>query len=269
VWVRGVSMDFLERYVREYDLKGLSTEEVCNKYVKPATKRGRCSVWEAVWLADPESDLLGKPTVFVSHAWQYDFLVLMSILRLYCDSVKSQSKRGASTTTYFFLDVFIMNQHDLSEISIEGEQDGNQMTCKEKKVMYDVMLHNLEESIGRSGKVLLALDPWHKPIPLTRCWCLYEAYIARKTGCSLTMCFSEKAEEEFLSDLEGNQNALEDLFRRVDVRNAEATAESDLTMILRCIDESVGTDEFNAFLQDELQSALKMIAMQCWMNKMQ
>merc|ERR1712113_652041 len=93
----------------------------------------------------------------------------------------------------------------------------------------------------------------------------YEVYIAHESGSELIMQFSKVAADDFFSNLQANQHALDELISRVDVRDAKASVQEDRSIILKCIEESVGYEDFNSFIQGKLRSSLAMIAMRKWM----
>ena len=104
VWERGVSLKFLNGFARDYDVRGLTTEEVCEKHIKPETILPSCSVWETIWTAsseDPNSTLIGTPTCMVSHAWLYQFMALMGIIRNYF--LQNRKRQGQSVSGIFRL----------------------------------------------------------------------------------------------------------------------------------------------------------------------
>ena len=83
-------------------LTGLTTSQVCEGHMKPETAAEGTSFC----LAFPAH--AGPATVFVSHAWAYRFLKLIAALEAW------EAKRlaaGATTPTFFWLDLFTNSQH--------------------------------------------------------------------------------------------------------------------------------------------------------------
>eukprot|EP00928_Gymnodinium_smaydae_P000005 TRINITY_DN10004_c0_g1_i1.p1 TRINITY_DN10004_c0_g1~~TRINITY_DN10004_c0_g1_i1.p1 ORF type:complete len:591 (-),score=106.86 TRINITY_DN10004_c0_g1_i1:494-2266(-) len=253
VWQRGLSLKFLETYATERSVpEHYTTKDLCEQYVKPETENARSSMWEKVYSTHGvgSSTLLGKPTCMVCHAWSYNFEMLVSIISNYHGEIAMLDP----DPQYFFIDVFSMNQHDLAEVMgrpIEGDDKQHEI----ERILQD----NLTRAVSCSGRVLLALDPWEKPVTLTRSWCLYEIYTAHCTGTPLDVFFSESALCEFKNELEDNTVQLEALFCAVDVRNATATVQADQDMILGLMEE-VGIDKFNDFIRSKLKSSLALAA---------
>merc|ERR1712187_85611 len=122
------------------------------------------------------------------------------------------------------------------------------------------LLQNLTQSIITPGRVLLVLDKAECLTPLTRCWCLYEIYIANTVEAKLQLSFSTEGANAFMANLQENQHSLAQIAIGIDFRNARATVESDREMIFRCIEER-GVDTFNSFIRAKLLSSLKLIAL--------
>jgi hypothetical protein len=259
VWQRGVSVLLLERFAKESATGGLSTQEVCETLIRPPTEPAKCSAWQALRLSSsPEvPSLIGTSTCFVSHAWQYNFLDLVSIIRTFAYQV------GDALAARYFLDIFCMNQHDLAEL--DSAAMGKMMNVD----LHAILLENLTKAITSPGRLLLALHPFLKPLPLTRAWCLYEVYTAYTAGCETFMSFSVQAEDQFFADLQSNETMLDENISATKVQGAEASNEDDLRMILRKIEQSVGVDEFNALIREKMKQSLRMIAMRKWLRMAQ
>lgn len=105
---------------------------------------------EVKFIEKESDDTLGKVNVFVSHTWQYKFEKLVGAIRLW---EKNWEKVNGTKheTFYYFVDYFAVNQHN---------QEGD--------------LLKLQEVVKNSKVTCLVLDPWDKPKPLLRCWCIYE-----------------------------------------------------------------------------------------------
>lgn len=270
VWDRGVSLHLLLRLVDEFEVKDLTTSEVCERIIKPQTASARCSFWEAVYAGGPSSraTLIGKPACMVSHAWQYKFTTLVAIIQRYCDQTKANPN-----TTYFFLDMISMNQHQLADVggpdvrghmAMPKDEDPLAQAIANKQDLHKVLLNALTNSVVSASKVLLALEPWDQPLLLKRSWCLYEIWVAMKGNSKLVMAMSKDSEESFFESLLEHRSKMEDLIRNVDARMASATKECDRIMILNAIDE-IGIDVFNRHVQQGLHQSLNMVAMQRWM----
>lgn len=87
----GMKLSFLlNEFVKEWGgreaLEGLTTTDICNKFVMPATKDYELSYCDMILekakqSASTELDgVVETATVFISHAWKYKFLDVLSAL---------------------------------------------------------------------------------------------------------------------------------------------------------------------------------------------
>jgi hypothetical protein len=90
----------------------MTTEDVCNTLIKPATLDRRCSYAELLLRdeANPQR-YLGPATVFVSHAWKYKFLDLVATMEDY----EMDEDPGAM----FWIDFIPNNQHTATSQAYE------------------------------------------------------------------------------------------------------------------------------------------------------
>jgi endonuclease/exonuclease/phosphatase family metal-dependent hydrolase len=95
-------------------------------------------------------ETLGTVNVFVSHTWQYQFQTLVEAVEQW-EKNWEEVNGTKHETFYYFVDYFAVNQHD-------QKSD----------------LDQLHEVVQKSKVTCLVLTPWEKPIPLLRCWCIYE-----------------------------------------------------------------------------------------------
>lgn len=248
-------MALFGQLLRDYATKrgasdDLTTKGMCNNFLKPDTIVGRCSVWEALrrsGLSGIEKHI-GKPKWFVSHAWSYKINTLCSIIA---------GATADDPDTLFFLDCISMNQHDLAEVS----RASSMHECKVTSNLFQRLHDNLEKAITTSSKVMLVLDSWDYLAPLSRCWCLYEVYVAYANNIPLTMAFSGQAASGFVDGLKRNQHKLEHLINSVDARDGQAAKEDDRRMILTKI-KTVGFDCYNEFIRSTLKGSLSLVAVQ-------
>jgi hypothetical protein len=74
----------------------------------------------------------------------------------------------------------------------------------------------------------------------------------------IKMAFSAKEAARFVGAVREERASVEEVVERVNVSKAQATVEADLVRIRAQIDDSVGTDEFHATLQQKLMAALSL-----------
>jgi hypothetical protein len=88
------------------------------------------------------------------------------------------------------------------------------------------------ESITAIGRVALVLAPWTDPIPLTRCWCLFEIFTAVAAGegegeVELQVRLPASQRPAFVEALAGSFKIVMDTLVRVESQRAEAFLATD------------------------------------------
>ena len=138
----GVSLPFL-KLMRNHPrfCEEMTTTDFCNEIAMPDTKERKCAYIELfAGKRDEKGRLYVAPaTAFVSHAWQYFFLLPYDVMEHHDDP-----------NAYFWFDVFINNQHTATSNTFEWWKT------------------TFQQAIGKIGTVLLVMSPWNAPIPLSR-----------------------------------------------------------------------------------------------------
>lgn len=176
----------LEETRKRTGLPEPTTIDVCNAFAKVVTADARTSVTDMLWAAKDSAiqaadarkekykvkgARVGIATVFVSHAWGRPFSDLVGAVEEYTNLHSNE----ASGIAFYWIDTLSVNQHGV---------DPNQAPMDP---------HDLARLFGGAiremGKVCVVATPWEKPVPLTRCWCLWELFSAA-TGddCSIELC---------------------------------------------------------------------------------
>ena len=110
--------------------------------VKDITKSDECSglsYCQKLLNHDDTKNLVGPATVFISHAWKYNFAEFLSAL-----VARFEKEPGA----FLWIDIFSHNQHN--------------------ELSSDEWIINFEEHIKRINRTVMIAMPWHNPIPFTR-----------------------------------------------------------------------------------------------------
>lgn len=85
--IHGVKFHYCKSFIENCGgidkLKGLSTADVKDQFILEITKSTQLSITEHLIFEDPSTDVVGKSTYFISHAWKYNFLDVISSLDLY------------------------------------------------------------------------------------------------------------------------------------------------------------------------------------------
>jgi len=243
-WERGISWLLLEGIITSYNVsEDMSTAEVVEQLLKPATARAKVSVWESVFRSDCEhiDTLIGESNMMVSHSWSQGFVDLSKVLR--------HQEEKAGRQMYFFLDICCLNQHELQDV-------------RDNSADYTPVFSDLTKAIEFPGCMVMVLDPWWKPQTLTRCWCLYELYLAHIVGSQVTMAFKDDAARELIERPATNQDLAQEIVKHVDVESSVALLQSDRDLILSLIRKDVGTAQFNEFIKQRVSQSLYLAAVE-------
>ena len=125
----------------------ITTRQLHQLVVGPETAVSRCAYVDLLNAAvDVQGrPLVGKATVYVSHAWDVPFGDVMEVVERHVQD---------NPDAYFWIDVLCSNLY--ADVDVAS---------KISKTM------QLVQSIG---SVLVVMSPWSAPAPLTRLWCLWE-----------------------------------------------------------------------------------------------
>jgi hypothetical protein len=143
-------LEFIERHGGRPAFEGLTTSQVKRRFIMPETSASKQSLCDQLRCGgDPR---VQEAQWFVSHAWQYQFLDVVSSLQLFLASEPD----GGTATLWF--DAFSTSQHD---------------TYARSPLWWQRTFVN---AIGRMGRLLMVLTPWTNPVTLTRAWCILELF---------------------------------------------------------------------------------------------
>jgi len=164
-------------------------------------------------------ETLGTVNVFVSHAWRYEFEMLVESIGEWERNWEKQNGTKHETF-YYFIDYLAVNQHDMA-----GD------------------LGKLQEVVENSKVTCLVMSPWHNPIPLLRCWCIYEiAKTELYPSTRLSVAFPPHEIRRF-KKVFFNAKKVHDIARiieGVDSEKAEASYKPDKEMIEKDINDNLG-----------------------------
>ena len=142
----GVRLDYYQEFIAACggrdSLKGLTTTEVNENFVKPATAHFQSSYCDM--LSSQRHAAVGLlATVFTSHAWKYLFLDVIDALLYHF-----QDEPGIVV----WFDLFSNNQHKAVDLDFHW------------------WCNTLKTAIEQFGHTVMVLSPWQDPIPLTRAY---------------------------------------------------------------------------------------------------
>lgn len=227
--VLGISLSYYEEFFAlcggKAALKNLSTAEVCEKFVKPATASAQSSF--CAWLHAQNHPGVAPAQVFISHAWSFQFLDVVEALTDHFENTPN---------VVVWFDLFSNNQH--------------MNVSKPFEWWCDVFKSN----IAAMQHVVMVLAPWHSPVPLKRAWCLFELYCSASTHCRFEIAMSKFQQGEFLKAIAVNtEQEIKNLFSHIDCAASEATVQSDKVRIFEVVERTVGFDAINSMVFEQLR----------------
>eukprot|EP00937_MAST-01D_sp_MAST-1D-sp2_P007323 g7323.t1 len=123
------------------------------------------------------------------------------------------------------------------------------------------VLVNLLAVVRAHKRLLLPLDSWREPTPLSRVWCLLEIFTAACEGAELVTCLSSAEQSSFAENLQENHAEVQLVLEGVNARCAEATEEGDRGMIWDIIRAGAGFSDFNRTVVDALRHSFEQVVM--------
>jgi len=203
--------------------------EVDSKH-SPVGTKSFCSLM----LESPETArYVGKPTVFLSHAWSYKFVDLVGALRSFVDAQEEDAEQ-----IFFWYDCFVIDEHATQSLP------------------QDWWSGTVGQCIEMIGHTVMLLAPWDDPIPLTRAWCLWELYCTVKTSTKFSVALGPAAEKAFKAELLDEASGCDVLnaFSKVNVKKSQAGNPDDLRMIMAAVEAAPGgCDRINQLATTELR----------------
>ena len=269
VTIHGESIGISMRYIKEFiscfpkdQLEGKSTSKVCYEIIEPMTRELSCShvdYYRSMREGQEsalDGSLYGRANVFVSHAWASPFLDLVDALEVWQQRRRGSDRVGKEQGKvvemdvaeeqeewYFWIDLFIVNQHDTEERPFDW---------------WETLFRSSMCDIGRA---LVVLNPWNAPVYATRAWCLYELSIVIQSDIPCEIILSSSQWSLLLdylahcddSAVVGGGMAIQAI-THIDIGKATASKEQDLKNIMTIVKKSVGISRLN---QEVIRALLK------------
>jgi len=205
--------------------------DICKEFVIPVTIESKLSYCEWLDKSSPpslsdssSSSIKARADIFVSYAWKYTWGQLLEAFEKLDDS------------TAVWLDVFVVNQHQASEVNL------------------DEWLETFSGAIKSIGKVLFIFAPWRCPTPVTRAWCVFEILTTLQTDVHREIVVPKSELETLLisivnGELGGAQgNEVMNMLRDINVMRAQAYKEEDRRVIMEKIKQRGVIDVNNVVL---------------------
>jgi hypothetical protein len=153
----GVKLAFFDEFISKNGgraaFHGMTTTDVNSSFLVPETRATKLSMCDQL-VSQGRSDVVGKATWFVSHAWKFMFLDVFDSLASYFCPNDMNDVRSCNEIVWF--DMFSNSQHDTASKPFEW------------------WTGTFTNAIRDLKNVLMIMIPWDAPIPLTRTWCIFE-----------------------------------------------------------------------------------------------
>jgi hypothetical protein len=227
----GVTLADIDAFIAEAGgeslIQGKTTEEMCHIMME-ITKD--CSYCE--YLSKKKNIKMKDATVFISHAWKYNFLNVMKALRLHL---------GDDEKVVLWFDMFSVNEHtNATEIKSFGWWS----------TTFKSAMRNIKN-------VVVVVFPWDDPILFTRSWCIFEMFCAISTKCNFELTFTEEDRESLKT---AGTDRIEAIVEAIDAEKSIATKPDDRELVKRTIIKYAGgMQSFNGKVRDKVKHCyLKM-----------
>ncbi|KAI8618223.1 hypothetical protein BC830DRAFT_1109847 [Chytriomyces sp. MP71] len=222
-------LDLVDSWGGRLKLNGKTTTEVSVEFLQPMTKdKGLSLCAQYITSADQKLQTIPKDAFwFVSHAWKFVFLDVIDALSTFLIDQKADF-----STSVIWLDLFSNSQHN---------------TGLKPFQWWETTFLNAVESIGN---VVMVLQPWLNPIPLTRAWCIFEVYACSTTGSKFHLALSPNERDTFMRELKTNPRRFYDILARTSCDKSEAFKLSDKEAIFNIIRNTVGFNRLNRMVFD-------------------
>ena len=173
---------------------------------------------------------VGPASIYISYCRDTAIGDIVECLEEYCTSKEFDLK-----TTYVWIDVFCMNQKEIED-TIVGKQEGEALKPMVKKT--DLLRKRCESRVKMFESMLCVFGPWHRPLYLTRMWCLFEMYTCVKNGIECEVLMRNHDKDQFIQNYRKNgARIIYENYYSTSIKDA-ILEESDVEEIGRLVDES-------------------------------
>jgi hypothetical protein len=231
----GLRLKYLDDFVAacggKSELEGLTTADVCERFIKPWTLESKTSFCD--WLKLQEHPAVGIANVFISHAWKCCFLDVMDAIVTHMR--ERTTKKNSDPTIWFCL--FSNNLHGLDSLDFEWFHK------------------TFQTAVGEIGHTVMVLSPWNNPLPFTRAWCIWEAYCSVTQNCLFEIAMSEHDRLEFVGEVtKDTEGAMMEMLATVRAENSQCLLEKDRDKIFSAIKKTIGFATINAMVFEQYRS---------------
>jgi tetratricopeptide (TPR) repeat protein len=231
--------EFYEECGGREALKCLTTEQVCEQFIKPKTQELQLSYCELLKLQCHKA-YEKNAEVFISHAHECEFLNVVDALQWHL--------RDQLDTVIWF-DVFSINQHQTTDWT------------------FDWLMNTFKSSIKEFGHTIMVLSPWNDPVPFTRAWCILEVFCTAVAGNKFEIAMGESDRRQFLEDVRNDtDHSINQIFGTIQAEKSQCSVEDDRERIFSVIRETVGFAKINSMVFEQYRDWVIAVAMDAWKN---
>jgi tetratricopeptide (TPR) repeat protein len=228
----GVRLSVFRKFINDNGnierFNGMTTTQVNDLILKVVTYERQCSYCEL--LQHQKYDGVGKASLFVSHAWKFKFLDVVSAL---------ENHFKETPDVYIWFDMFSNNQHLAGDLPFEW------------------WTNTFKSAIHDFGRTVMVLAPWNDPIPFTRALCLFEIYSTVVTGSKFEVAMIESEKESFIHTIMSEYEVFHQMLADIDVNKSEAWNPDDRARIFEVVQREVGLDELNLIVKGKMREWAK------------
>jgi tetratricopeptide (TPR) repeat protein len=230
-YVGGVSLKYIMELSKQLKPHATMTDFV-REIIKPATKTKKESYLQLLAREQP-GQVKSTADHFVSYVWSYEVVdeLLASLKYTLLDKTNQED-------VFIWLDAFCVNQH-MKSTALTPEQ----------------LQQTFGESLKAIKSVVMVLVNWKNPEYSKRIWCVFEAFITKKSNTNVILAMSSTEEKSLVDAMIRNkisQQFLQQLFSSVDVESAKAKEPADEQAILQII-RQYGVSDVNSVVLGNLK----------------
>jgi hypothetical protein len=233
----GVRLSYFNFFIREQKegrkaFANLTTFQMMERFVKPRTASSQLSLCEQLMSDGGDgAAYVATAKIFLSHAWKYLFLDVV-------DATERRFSGSADPDPVVWFDVFSVSQHKSSERDFAWWNS------------------TFLNAVGSMGEVVMVLQPWRTPVPLTRVWCIFEAYAAEATSSRFSVAMTDSEARDLVETICNNPSVLLAALRRVCCEASTATQVADRDSIFDTVRQSVGFAHLNGMVAARMLEAV-------------
>jgi tetratricopeptide (TPR) repeat protein len=225
--------EFYEECGGREALKGLTTKQVCEQFIKPKTQERKSSYCD---LLKDQGHKAYRETaqVFLSHAHGCEFLTVVDALQWHF--------RDQPDTVIWF-DLFSINQHQPMDWTFEW------------------LSTTFKSSIQKIGRTIMPLSPWNDPVPFTRAWCIFEVYCTAEADNKFEIAMGEGDRRKFLEDVRKDpDNCINQMLATIRAEKSQCFSEDQRKRIFSVIQETVGFAEIDSLVFEQYRDWVISVA---------